>query len=104
MTVRIVNNSWRLTRSPSFDMGFNGAVNGGSYLFGESVSLIDFIKVHVFPPCSGWQLLIAHRLVPLGLALKWSSAGRKRSSLSSSSSLIAILFMLKLQSRSIAKC
>ena len=40
----IINNSWRLT-GPSFDMGFDGAMNGGSYLFGESVSLLDFIKV-----------------------------------------------------------
>ena len=41
--------AWALTRGPrsSFDMGFDGAVNGGNYLFGESVSLIDFIKVHV---------------------------------------------------------
>ena len=34
-----------LATYPSFDMGFDRAVNGGSYLFGESVSLIDFIKV-----------------------------------------------------------
>ena len=57
---------------PSFDMGFDGAVDGRNYLFGESVYIIDFIKVrtafefvYVFPPCSGWQLLTAHRLVPL---------------------------------------
>ena len=58
--------AWVLTRGPrpSFDMGFDGAVNGGNYLFGDSVSLIDFIKVHVFPPSSGWQLVTALRLVP----------------------------------------
>ena len=39
-----VNNSWPLT-GPSIDMGFDGAVNGGNYPFGESVSLIKFIKV-----------------------------------------------------------
>ena len=67
-------------------MGFDGAVSGGHYLFGESISLIDFIKVHFFPPSSGWQLVTAHHLVPLiCLALKWPPA-------SSSSSLIAILY------------
>ena len=66
-------------------MGFDGAMNGGNYLFGESVSLIDFIKVHVFPPSSGWQLVTAHRLVPLCLALKWPPACIQ-------SSLIAILY------------
>ena len=57
---------------PSFDMGFDGAVDGRNYLFGESVYIIDFIKVrtafefvYVFLPCSGWQLLTAHRIVPL---------------------------------------
>ena len=46
-------------------MGFDGAVSGSHYLFGENVSLIEFIKAHVFPPSSGWQLNTAHRLVPL---------------------------------------
>ena len=62
-------------------MNFDGAVNGGNYLFGESVSLIDFTKVRTvfefclfFPPCSDWQFLTAHRLVPLCLALKWPPA------------------------------
>ena len=66
MTVRIETMAWELTRGPwpSFDMGFDGAVNGGNYLFGDSVSLIDFIKVPLFPPSSGWQLVTAHRLLP----------------------------------------
>ena len=39
---------------PSFDMCFDRVVNGTNYLFGESVSLISFIKVrtafvYVFP-------------------------------------------------------
>ena len=36
----VLNNSW-LLKYPGFDR----AVNSGNYLFGESVSLIDFIKV-----------------------------------------------------------
>ena len=57
--------AWGLTvaRGQSFDMGFDGAVNGGNYLFGESVSLIDFIKVHVFPSSSGWHLNLSLLIV-----------------------------------------
>ena len=33
-----VNKSWRLTFSPSFDMGFDRTVNGGNYLFGKGVN------------------------------------------------------------------
>ena len=49
--------------------GFDRAVSGSNYLFGESVSLIDFIKVltvfefcneFCFPPCPGSQLVTAH--------------------------------------------
>ena len=36
-----------LATHPSFDMGFDRAVNGANYLFGESVSLINFIKVRI---------------------------------------------------------
>ena len=75
----------RLTQYPSFDMGFDRAVNGGNDLFGESVSLINFIKVRTvfeFCLCFPWLATshcswVAHRLVPLWsficLALEWPS-------------------------------
>ena len=54
-----------LATHPSFHfaMGFNRAVNDANYLFGESVSLINFIKaraafVYVFAPYSGWQTFL----------------------------------------------
>ena len=62
-------------------------MNGGKYLFGDSVSLINFIKVHVFPPSSGWQLVTAHHLVPFN---KMAASMHSTSSLSSS--LPAILY------------
>ena len=71
-------------------MGFDRAVNGSNDLFGESASLIDFIKVRTvfeFILCfPGWQLLIAHRLVLYGLYGLLLN-GRQHSSLSSSSRL-----------------
>ena len=36
-----------LATHPSFDMGLDRAANGANYFWGESVSLINFIKVHV---------------------------------------------------------
>ena len=71
-------------------MGFDGAVNGANYMLGDSVSLINFInfiKVQFFPPSFGGQLVAAHRLVPF-----YKMAASMHSSLSSSSSLIAILY------------
>ena len=52
--------------SPALGGSPNRAVNGANYLFGESVFLVNFIKVHtasvyvVCPPCSGWQRLSSH--------------------------------------------
>ena len=92
--------AWELTRGPrpSFDMGFDGAVNGGIYLFGDSVSLIDFIKVHVFPPSSDRQLVTAHRLVHFNnMAANMHASFIFKFKFNSD-------FILTLQRRSIAKC
>ena len=64
-------------------------MNGDNYLFGESVSLIDFIKVQVF----SLRVLGGNFSLLIVLCLYVSLLnGRQHSSLSSSSSLIAILF------------
>ena len=77
-------------------MGFDGAVNGDNYLFGESVSLIDYMNWVLFLfslrlLADNFSLLI---LVPLWLALKWPPAFEFNYSSD----------LLKLQRRSIAKC
>ena len=77
-------------------MGFDGAVNGDNYLFGESVSLIDYMNWVLFLfslrlLADNFSLLI---LVPLWLSLKWPPAFEFNYSSD----------LLKLQRRSIAKC
>ena len=67
-----------LMTHPSFDLGFDKAVNGANYLFGESVSLINFITLYSFCfPSVFWlekvnetSLLPLLNLVPLCLTLK----------------------------------
>ena len=83
--------AWGLTRGPrpSFDMGLDGAVNGANYMLGDSVSLINFIKVHVFLEL---RLLVGSLLLLIVWCLFNKMAASMHSSLSSSSSLIAILY------------
>ena len=69
-------------------MGFDRAVNGGNDLFGESISLINFIKFFEFCLCfflaDNLSLLIFLCLYGLYVSLL---NGRQHSSLSSSSKL-----------------
>ena len=66
MTVRMETMAWEPTRGPrlSFDMGFDEAVNGGNYLFGDSVYSMFSL------PSSGLQLGTVHRLVLVPFSLK----------------------------------
>ena len=86
---------------PSFNMVFDGAVNGGNYLFGKSVSIIDFIKVRtVF---DSLLVLVGNFALLIVLCLDISLLnGRQHStsSLSSSSSLTAMLYLNYIADRS----